>query len=50
MEDMEGARYGWAMALAAGLLVLVVWIAIRNMMPQKTERRKVVMVDPKRAS
>jgi NADH-quinone oxidoreductase subunit H len=50
LEDMKGARYGWVLALAAGLLVTAVWIAIRNAMPQKTERRKVVLVDPKRAS
>ena len=51
VEDVkQSALTGLASYAIALVLIAAVWLGIKRRMPQSTERRAVVMVDPKRAS
>ena len=49
-EVKQSALTGLASYAIALVLIAAVWLGIKRRMPQSTERRAVVMVDPKRAS
>jgi NADH-quinone oxidoreductase subunit H len=49
VQDLKSVTTAWlTFALAAGLIAIV-WMGVKNRMPNKLERRTVTMVDPKRA-
>lgn len=49
VQDLKDIKTAWVTyALAAGL-IFIVWMGVKNRMPNKLERRTVTMVDPKRA-
>lgn len=50
VQESKGVATGWIAYAVAAVLTVVVWIGFKSRLPQATERRSVVMVDPKRAS
>ncbi len=50
MQEMNGVKSGWVSYGIAAALTVALWMGVKSRLPQATERREVVMVDPKRAS